>query len=63
MSFTIKDDQNKGVLTKQTNQNNGNALLEHPVLKNNVTYQIDIDYEYAKTNTVEKIEVRMYSIS
>ncbi|KAF1755130.1 hypothetical protein GCK72_021699 [Caenorhabditis remanei] len=63
LNLTITDDQNKVVLTGQTKSTNGNALLKHPVLKNNVTYQIDIDYEYARTDWFEKIDVRMYSIS
>ena len=56
------DDQNNEVLSDHYKSTNGNSFLRHPVLKNDVTYNIVINYEYGEERK-EIIEVRFYSFS
>ncbi|KAF1755131.1 hypothetical protein GCK72_021700 [Caenorhabditis remanei] len=62
VSFSILDDEDKVVKSDHYKSTNGNSFLEHPVLKNDVTYKIVINYEYGEQRK-EIIEVRFYSFS
>ncbi|KAF1755105.1 hypothetical protein GCK72_021674 [Caenorhabditis remanei] len=62
VSFTMLDDQNNEVLSDHYKSTNGNSFLRHPVLKNDITYNIVINYEYGEERK-EIIEVRFYSFS
>ncbi|EFO97127.1 hypothetical protein CRE_30188 [Caenorhabditis remanei] len=62
VGYRILDDKNENVWMNSLKSWDGNVFLDHPVLKNDVTYQIVINYEYGGVRE-EKIEVRVYSSS